>query len=100
MSDLKKPAWLTAAVDQKLAYLEEKLPEGMWDLGQDLILCPLKEPPSDDPEDVDLWERQCDNCGRDCRGFDFYTGHVQMEVRGTKLVFMYGACSLCSGVEE
>ncbi len=92
MAGLNLPAWLTAAVDQRVALLTES---GALSALQEakLVVTTLKDPPEDTKEALDKWERTCDCCGKDCRNEDFYTSHVSKDVGLFQVVITYGVCS-------
>lgn len=87
-------AWLTAAVDQRVALLRES---GALSALQEakLIVTTLKDPPADTQEALVKWERTCDCCGKDCADSAFYTGHISRDVGLFQVVITYGVCSTC-----
>jgi hypothetical protein len=95
------PAWLTAKVDQRLALMEEMAGE-LPSLANDktLIMTPLTEPREGATQaEFEIWNRTCDNCGKDCTGLDFYTGHMVRLWKGAKLMFTFGVCTECREIE-
>lgn len=96
------PAWLDAAVDQRLAWAKVRIaqiPAPM--LKAAVIETPLKEPPPG--TDVARWDRTCDNCGRfvppsDGEGELFYTGSMVRDVSGVPVVICFGTCKDCKDV--
>lgn len=88
-----EPSWLTAKVDQRLALMEDHIP--MESVGDALIVSMLTEPPPNaTPEQMEVWERSCDNCGKHCPG-DFYTGHVSRTLHGKPVRITFGVCPSC-----
>jgi hypothetical protein len=96
------PAWLMAAVDQRIALMDEiagDLPLLAGD--RTLVMTPLTEPKEGaTQEEFEAWNRMCDRCGKDCRGSDFYTGHLHRMWKGTKLLFTFGVCPECKALSE
>lgn len=85
-----EPPWLTAAVDQRLALLADAIRAS--DIG--LVMTSLTEPPETaTPEERASWDRRCDRCGKDCTHTSFFTGHVQRELDGVQVIFVFGVCA-------
>lgn len=95
MSNTHCPSWLTAAVDQRLALINDikkssPLP------GFDIIIVQLTHPPDDvTPEQFEVWDHSCDNCGKLCEN-DLRTGHYQASVDGQKVAVTFGCCTSCA----
>jgi hypothetical protein len=86
------PAWLEAAVDQRLALIDKHLRV----TPAPLIITPLAEPPENSTAlQRARWERSCDCCGKYCPypREDFYTGHVQRTAKsGALVIITLGVC--------
>lgn len=83
------PTWLEAAIDQRVALLEDH------HVGQakvELVVTPLAEPADGDME---RWEHSCDNCGvRPPEGI--HTGHTFRTLRsGQQVLITFGCCTKC-----
>lgn len=91
------PAWLVALIDQRIALMDElagDLPQ-LADANT-IVMTPLTEPREGaSEEEFAIWNRQCDRCKADCRGKDFYTGHMHRAWKGMKLLFTFGVCAAC-----
>ena len=88
-----EPAWLSAKVDQRIAFMLEKTggnfpPEA-------ILATPLTEP--EDGQDFDKWDRSCDNCGRYVpEGEPFHSGTcVRFIEAGNRALISFGACDTC-----
>lgn len=93
---MSEPAWFTAAVDQRIAMLEEAMmgkPKGQFSLAMSMLI----EPPETASDlERELWERRCDGCGKDCNNAAFFTGQYAGTLKnGTQFVLVYGVCSTC-----
>lgn len=98
-----EPAWLQAAVDQRLAFMREKMgPLGLALIKVQhaaLLMTPLTEPADETQLAMDHWENSCDNCKKFVpKGL--WTGSVQRDLEGIQVVITFGACSKCAGKEE
>lgn len=94
---IQEPPWLSAAVDQRLAYMIPHL-QGV-DVGA-IITTPLTEPgPGSTEADRERWERACDNCGAytpEGPTSPFYTGHVERRLStGHRAAVFFGMCQTC-----
>lgn len=90
-----EPAWLVAALDQKVALIQEQM--SPFDLPAPIVLTHLSE-----PEDTGIsaaeWERTCDNCGAYCPpGAGFYLGQAVRYLGSTQVLISYGSCPTCVG---
>lgn len=99
-----EPAWLTAAADQRLALMAEKLgetgPAGIAMLaGYEVIMTTLSEPDegSSVPE-IAYWHQSCEHCGAFCPE-DLVCGHVERQLFGRTVLVVYGACPTCAGMQ-
>lgn len=90
-----EPAWLTAAADQRVAFMAETLGPGVAFLkGYNVVVTPLTEP---DPGcQTQQWDKTCDNCGRYCPD-GLVANSVQRDLNGVKIQVVFGACSRCMG---
>jgi hypothetical protein len=97
-----EPAWLRAAVDQRLALMVQtmggKLPSNV----ANVIVTPLTEPPEGAAygpgTEAERWERSCDNCDAYCGDEDkFYFGQATRFRDGMRVEFTFGACANCIG---
>lgn len=87
------PAWLLAAVDQRVALMTEHMPEMPFD---GIIVTPLTEPPEGATDQQHAsWDKSCDNCGT-YRVWDLKCGEVTRMFRGSELHIMFGACPDCA----
>lgn len=99
-----KPAWLTAKVDQRLAFMAEQfgaagttdqMIEAFLKAQPTVLFTPLTEPPENATDaEFERWDRTCDNCGKHCTG-RFFTGSVVREKWDTQVIFMFGTCETC-----
>ena len=98
------PAWLLAAVDQRLALMKEAahdagMPPGKAFGDYELVTTPLTEPREGATKaEFDRWDRSCDNCGVFCPKYGepiLYTGHINRELGGARVVITFGACAKC-----
>jgi hypothetical protein len=99
-----EPAWLTAKVDQRLAFMAEQfgatgttdqMIEAFLKAQPTVVFTPLTEPPENaTPVQFAQWDHTCDNCGKLCP-HQLYTGSVTREKWGTQVIFMFGACAEC-----
>lgn len=95
------PAWLSAAVDQRLALMMDTT-GGVETFrayfeGKGMVLTPLTEPEEGATEEEHArWDRSCDNCGHYCKpGEDFYTGHVHAVQEPITIMISFGVCPAC-----
>lgn len=93
----RTPAWLKAAVDQRLALMDEGI--GIKTMasmaGANVVFTFLTEPSENaGPLEVKYWEYACDNCGKYSKT-DVTTGTVVLDHDGTNVVVQFGACSAC-----
>lgn len=99
MPEPKIPAWLAAAVDQRIALMRDKIGPGFAELADNtnLVMTPLTEPAEGATDaEREKWERTCDRCGVYCNSFArFYTGAVQRELDGVQVTLMFGVCHRC-----
>jgi len=96
MPDTEIP-WLAAAIDQRLALMQEMLDGDKITPTYSLIMSPLTEPRfGASRAEMEKWERTCDNCGAYCPDpIRFYTGSASREVFGLQVMFTFGACEKC-----
>ena len=96
MSELAhKPTWLTAAIDQRVAYFQEKAAHGKAIPRVDLVVMMLTEPePNTGPLARKRWEHACDNCDRFCPD-TLENGHVNLLVNGQRVTITFGSCPAC-----
>lgn len=93
---LHTPTWLTAAVDQRLAFFNEKAGHGRPIPGIDVIIMSLTEPPPNaTQEDYIRWDHSCDNCGKVCP-MDLRCGAVNRIVNGQRAHVTFGCCDECA----
>jgi hypothetical protein len=91
---MREPAWLVAAVDQRLALLMEKL-DGTMPEGVQVLMTPLTEPEEFATKlDMEFWDKSCDHCRKHCPGF-LLTGNVVREAFGLPVNITFGACRAC-----
>lgn len=94
MTTINEPAWLTAAVDQRLALVAEHI-----DLTEDvdkIVMTPLVDPTEGDQAAMDRWERTCDRCGVYCAPAEaFFSGTTTRLLAKVQVVFTFGACRRC-----
>jgi hypothetical protein len=100
MIEQQIPAWLDAAVDQRLAFMLERMGGKLPSNVADVIMTMLTEPPEGSafgPGTVgDRWERTCDNCGTYCGDEDkFIFGVIMRWHEGTRVEITFGACANC-----
>jgi hypothetical protein len=95
----EEPAWLTAKVDQRLAFMLQEMGGKLPNIGQNVVLTLLTEyGEGATQEEKDRWERTCDNCGLFCPGATtFYTGQVARYHMGKRVEFTFGSCPKCVG---
>ena len=101
--DLKVPAWLEAAIDQRLALMREAMGEGTLQLleagylKQDVLMTPLTEPREGATEaEMVAWDFTCDRCGTLCLPpAPFYTGHRMLTWHGARVCITFGTCQAC-----
>lgn len=90
------PTWLMAALDQRLAKLEDCLPsEVVGLLGFDVVtlhLTEFEEGATDD--DIKKWDETCDNCGKHVPG-QLYSGRAEYVRNGTPVIIFFGCCVTC-----
>lgn len=88
------PAWLMAAIDQRIAKVDEALGSN---IPEAIVMTMLTEPEGDNSE---RWERTCDNCGTFVpEGTEFFTGTVSGKLRtGMPIVITFGSCRACKDV--
>jgi hypothetical protein len=88
--------WLKAALDQRLAGLEERMPPGVAAiLGFDIVTLTLTEPAEDaTPEEIKKWDETCDHCGKYVPG-ELYSGRGTWERAGTPVIIFFGCCADC-----
>jgi len=88
-----EPAWLVAAVDQRLALMREMIP--LEAIGEHtIIVTPLAEPPENaSARDIKRWENACDNCGQYRRNLKVYS--TKRDLHGIPVEFTFGACERC-----
>jgi hypothetical protein len=94
----QQPAWLVAAVDQRLAFMKDKMgPGGLaFALKTGLVMTMLTEPDEHaSAAQRKRWEHSCDNCGKHCP-HDIESAHVMLDVDGGKVVITFGACRECA----
>lgn len=96
----KEPPWLSAAVDQRIAFMRDKMGELGWAMIRKqlaLLMTPLTEPDEgSSPEEIARWERTCDNCGAFVPdGELFYTGQLVREFHGEQVILIFGVCPVC-----
>jgi len=93
---MSEPAWLTAAVDQRLALMVETIGEAVQFIDHEVIVTPLTEP-REGASDAEMkhWDFSCDNCGRYCPT-RLLVGQVTRELHGKPVMFTYGACPWCA----
>ena len=97
---MKEPAWLTHAIDQRMALLEDKVSPTVSDVN--LIMTPLFEPAEDTTAALDRWEHTCDNpsCGRYLPN-KLHPGHaVRLLRNGTQVFMTFAVCSKCKTAFE
>jgi hypothetical protein len=98
MTQIKEPPWLTAAVDERLALMQEKtggikrLAEAS---GGVIVMTFLTEPREHATSaEIRRWEHSCDNCQKhsvtENRG-----GYTERLVDDIRVVFSFGACEKC-----
>ena len=88
-----QPAWLTAAIDQRVAKLKHKVPvESLADI--DVVQTTLTDPKDDSKAAFVRWDNSCDNCGAyNPKGLK--TSVIETTVRGIPAVIIVGACKHC-----
>lgn len=92
-TEIKEPAWLTAAADQKVAQLAELVPGGV---AAGHVMVALLTEPDRDGDDWDDWSISCDNCGKVCPD-DLLTGTLTRQLHGQKVTLAFGSCPECWG---
>lgn len=96
MPEQKIPAWLDAAVDQRITQLQEVMPLPVLALvsGANVIFVYLTEPGENPtPDQYEAWQHTCDNCGKVDPGLR--TGHMSRLVEGVVVTIGMGACASC-----
>jgi hypothetical protein len=94
------PAWLKAALDQRVAKLKDMLPWGVAKaMGMDVILLGLTEPAEDaTDEERKVWDETCDNCGKHVPG-QLYSGRGAYltgdDETTVTIVVTFGCCATC-----
>jgi hypothetical protein len=91
------PAWLRAAVDQRLALMDQGIGiKAMASMsGSEIVFTFLTEPAEGAGSlEVQYWEHACDNCGKYDK-VDVTTGTVVLAHNGVNVVVQFGACSAC-----
>lgn len=90
------PAWVQAAVDQRIAAMKPFLAEIKKFPERTVILTPLSEPPDEADDHARLlWERTCDCCNYFVPPErKFFTGHMEHEMtdKNIVLVLTLGVC--------
>lgn len=97
MTAQAEPAWLSAKVDQRIAFMLDK--SGGWFPEGAVIATPLVEPEENaTKEEVDRYERTCDNCGAFVpEGTLFFTGTSSRTLAsGHQVLVFFGACDQCA----
>ena len=93
------PPWLTAMVDERMAFMETELGSAAAALTNEfgLVMTLLTEPPEGVSEaEFQRWDRRCDRCGRFCTvGEDFFVGHTARELAGVRVLITFGVCPTC-----
>jgi hypothetical protein len=96
--------WLTAMIDQRVAFMVEK---GALDIareaGTNFVMSLLDEGREDMPaEEIERWERTCDHCGKYVppeperpNYTEFYSGYVTRVVEGVQIMLAFGVCGTC-----
>lgn len=88
------PAWLIAALDQKVEMAKMSLKA--IDFGEfQVAIMPLVEPLAGaSDEEFARWEQSCDHCKKYVPD-DLWSGAASREIHGMPLVIMYGVCTAC-----
>lgn len=98
----KEPPWLQAKVDQRIAFMRDKLGDLGWQLIKRqtaLLMTPLTEPDEGASElEFARWEHTCDNCGAYVPR-TMWSGSVERMVDGVRVIISFGACPGCAGKE-
>lgn len=94
MTAVREPAWLTAAVDQRLAMMFEIVDPSVLDKGTVLFAFLTEPAEGAGPLEFGYWEHACDNCGRYSKD-DVLTGTVERMFEDTKVLVQFGACPTC-----
>lgn len=91
------PAWLVAAVEQRVAFLVEQM-GGRLPPGYPVVLTMLTEPPEGATDaERERWERICDHCGVWVPpDRELVTGSVGRRRGPTLVEITYGACPACA----
>lgn len=93
--EAKTPAWVVALADQRLQELIEKMgPNIAMFRAMNMVAAPLTAPASDSPEDIDMWEHTCDNCGL-YQSVEVYTMQIAKSQRGVNFLLFGIACVHC-----
>jgi hypothetical protein len=91
---VREPAWLTAAVDQRLAMMFEIMDASLLD-DLTILFTFLTEPVEGaGPLEMAYWEHACDNCGKFSKD-EVLTGTVERVFEGHKVLVQFGACPTC-----
>lgn len=88
-----QPAWLTSAVDQRLAAMHEKMPAGVL-RHFDIIQTPLTNPEDDSDAEYQRWDNSCDHCQKFV-GSQIVCRTAEAELHTIPVVFLVGACPAC-----
>ena len=97
----KQPAWLTAAIDQRLALVLDNLRGFVADGVPTIVYTPLTEAEDETSEAHALWDKSCDNC-RKFMGDQLVHGHSQYKRNSLNVlvVITFGACRDCLELGE
>lgn len=92
----EEPAWLTAAVDQRLALMKDTLGADTVVTDFAVMMTPLTEPGEGaSKQERDAWEYTCDNCGRYCPT-SMWAAHAERAAFGVRVLFTFGVCQQCA----
>jgi hypothetical protein len=95
----REPAWLTAAVDQRVALLAHLLDAEIRKMAKvTVIMLQLTEPPMfATAAQIMAWDHACDNCSKPCpTDQDLLMGNVERTYKDSvKVVITFGACLDC-----
>lgn len=94
------PTWLIAASDQRAAKIGQTLgdmPEHMMELAAGMVIESfLTEPTAETDEELERWNRSCDNCGKLCGESEMATATITRLIQDRfRVSLTVGACRSC-----
>jgi hypothetical protein len=95
----EEPAWLVAAVDQRVALMKDHIPPAAFG-GYDVVETMLTEPPEGaSKETFRRWDESCDHCGTYLPG-GLYFGVSKRDIGGHTVSITFAACARCLNLNK